>query len=330
MKVLITGVAGLLGSRLADWLLENTDCTVIGIDDLSGGYIENVDTRVNFYKINLSNDNTLESIFETHKPDYVFHFSAYSAEGLSPFIRQFNYENNLIATTRLINQSIKHNIKRFVFTSTMAVYGAATPPFLESYQQAPIDPYGIAKYACEMDIQIAGDQHGLDWCIFRPHNVYGAKQNIWDKYRNVLGIWMYQHINNLPLTIYGDGEQTRSFSYIDDCVEYLWKGAIDPMASKQIFNIGKDEACTINQACDTLIKVMGGGSKVYLEQRHEVKDAWVSHDKIKNLLNFKNPTSLEDGLTKMWDWAKQQQNRERKLWSSYELDKGIYKFWEIK
>ena len=330
MKVLITGVAGLLGSRLADWLLENTDCTVIGIDDLSGGYIENVDTRVNFYKINLSNDNTLESIFETHKPDYVFHFAAYAAEGLSPFIRQFNYENNLIATTRLINQSIKHNIKRFVFTSTMAVYGAATPPFLESYQQAPIDPYGIAKYACEMDIQIAGDQHGLDWCIFRPHNVYGAKQNIWDKYRNVLGIWMYQHINNLPLTIYGDGEQTRSFSYIDDCVEYLWKGAIDPMASKQIFNIGKDEACTINQACDTLIKVMGGGSKVYLEQRHEVKDAWVSHDKIKNLLNFKNPTSLEDGLTKMWDWAKQQQNRERKLWSSYELNKGIYKFWEIK
>lgn len=330
MKVLITGVAGLLGSRLADWILENTDCTIIGIDDLSGGYIENVDTRVNFYKINLSNDNTLESIFETHKPDYVFHFAAYAAEGLSPFIRQFNYENNLIATTRLINQSIKHNIKRFVFTSTMAVYGAATPPFLESYQQAPIDPYGIAKYACEMDIQIAGDQHGLDWCIFRPHNVYGAKQNIWDKYRNVLGIWMYQHINNLPLTIYGDGKQTRSFSYIDDCVEYLWKGAIDPMASKQIFNIGKDEACTINQACDTLIKVMGGGSKVYLEQRHEVKDAWVSHDKIKNLLNFKNPTSLEDGLTKMWDWAKQQQNRERKLWSSYELDKGIYKFWEIK
>ena len=330
MKVLITGVAGLLGSRLADWLLENTECTIIGIDDLSGGYIENVDTRVNFYKINLSNDNTLESIFETHKPDYVFHFAAYAAEGLSPFIRQFNYENNLIATTRLINQSIKHNIKRFVFTSTMAVYGAATPPFLESYQQAPIDPYGIAKYACEMDIQIAGDQHGLDWCIFRPHNVYGAKQNIWDKYRNVLGIWMYQHINNLPLTIYGDGEQTRSFSYIDDCVEYLWKGAIDPMASKQIFNIGKDEACTINQACDTLIKVMGGGSKVYLEQRHEVKDAWVSHDKIKNLLNFKNPTSLEDGLTKMWDWAKQQQNRERKVWSSYELDKGIYKFWEIK
>jgi UDP-glucose 4-epimerase len=330
MKVLITGVAGLLGSRLADWILDNTDCTVIGIDDLSGGYIENVDTRVNFYKINLSNDNTLESIFETHKPDYVFHFAAYAAEGLSPFIRQFNYENNLIATTRLINQSIKHNIKRFVFTSTMAVYGAATPPFLESYQQAPIDPYGIAKYACEMDIQIAGDQHGLDWCIFRPHNVYGAKQNIWDKYRNVLGIWMYQHINNLPLTIYGDGEQTRSFSYIDDCVEYLWKGAIDPMASKQIFNIGKDEACTINQACDTLIKVMGGGSKVYLEQRHEVKDAWVSHDKIKNLLNFKNPTSLEDGLTKMWTWANQQQNRERKLWSSYELDKGIYKFWEIK
>lgn len=330
MNILITGVAGLLGSRLADWILDNVECNIIGIDDMSGGYVENVDPRVNLFKINLANSNELEQIFEKYKPDYVFHFAAYAAEGLSPFIRKFNYENNLIATTRLINESIKHNVKRFVFTSTMAVYGVNTPPFIESYQQAPIDPYGIAKYACEMDLKVAGEQHGLDWCIFRPHNVYGEKQNIWDKYRNVLGIWMYQHMNNMPLTIYGDGSQTRAFSYVDDCVPYFWMGATENVASKQIFNIGGDDHCSINEACDTLIEVVGGGNKVYLEQRHEVKDAWVSHEKIKSVLNFKNPTNLKTGLEKMWKWAKLQPMRERKLWSSYELDKGIYNFWKLK
>jgi len=330
MNILITGVAGLLGSRLADWMLKTSDAKIIGIDDMSGGYAENVDPRVDLHKINLASSDELEKIFEKNKPQYVFHFAAYAAEGLSPFIRQFNYENNLIATTRLINQSIKHDVKRIVFTSTMAVYGVNKPPFIESYQQAPIDPYGIAKYACEMDLKVAGEQHKLDWCIFRPHNVYGVNQNIWDKYRNVLGIWMYQHMNGIPLSIYGDGMQTRAFSYVDDCVPYFWKGATDPQGSKQIFNIGSDDHCSINEACDTLIEVMGGGKKVYLEQRHEVKDAWVSHEKIKNLLNFKNSTDLKTGLTKMWKWANSQPKRERKLWSSYELDKGIYDFWKLK
>ena len=331
MKVLITGVAGLLGSRLADWIIENNKAQVFGVDDLSGGYIENVNKKVKFHKINLAKDtNKLDSLFEKHKFDYVFHFAAYAAEGLSPFIRQYNYENNLIATTKLINLSIKHNIKRFIFTSTMAVYGNAEVPFKESYKQEPIDPYGIAKYACEMDIHVAGEQHGLDWCIFRPHNVYGVKQNIWDKYRNVLGIWMYQHLTGNPMSIYGDGEQTRAFSYIDDCVPYFWMGAVDERASKQIFNIGGDDHITINDACNLLIDVIGSGSKIHLEQRHEVKHAWVTHDKIKSVLDFKQVTSLRDGLGKMWDWAKNQPMRERKIWETYELDKGIYNFWKLK
>ena len=326
--VLITGVAGLLGSKLADYLCDNNSCNVIGIDDLSGGYIDNVHPKVDFYKLNLTSDSSLRSIFELHKPDYIFHFAAYAAEGLSPFIRQFNYENNLIATTRLINESIRYNVKRFVFTSSMAVYGRGQVPFKESDIPSPIDPYGIAKAACEADLKIAGEQHGLDWCIFRPHNVYGDKQNIWDKYRNVLGIWIYKHLNGMPLTIYGDGTQTRAFSYINDCVPYFWQGAINPNCSKQIFNIGGDQEISINDAANMLIDVMEGGSKIYLEGRHEVKDAWVSHDKIKSILNFKSTTSLKDGLTNMWNWAKAQPNREQKLWKEYELDKGIYSFWK--
>ncbi len=238
-KVLITGVAGLLGSRLADWIIENKpEYQVVGIDDLSGGYKENINPKVEFWQMNLV-EHPIENCFEVNKFDYVFHFAAYAAEGLSPFIRCFNYDNNLKATARIVNECIKHDVKRLVFTSTLAVYGHGYGGIFDEKQvPKPIDPYGVAKYACEMDIQIAGEQHGLDWTIIRPHNVYGIKQNIWDKYRNVLGIWMYQYLNDQPITIFGDGEQTRAFSYIDDSLEPLWNAAVLPQASKEIINVG--------------------------------------------------------------------------------------------
>jgi len=329
MKVLITGVAGLLGSRLSDYIIENhPDVEVVGIDDLSGGYKENVNPKVEFWQMNLVT-HPIENCFEVHKFDYVYHFAAYAAEGLSPFIRQYNYENNLVATARVINQCIKHNVKRLVFTSTLAVYGHQDGNIFDEEQiPKPIDPYGVAKFGCEMDIQIAGEQHGLDWCIIRPHNVYGVKQNIWDKYRNVLGIWMYQHLINEPMTIFGDGTQTRAFSYIDDSLAPLWKSSQDPRASKQIINLGGIKEYSINDANEILREVIGGGSVQYHEQRHEVKHSIPTWQKSIDLLNFEHKTDLKEGLTKMWEWAKQQPVRERFVWPSYELDKGIYSFWK--
>ena len=231
MNILITGVAGLLGSRLADWIVENIpDAYVVGMDDLSGGYKENVNKKVHFWQMDLIH-HPIENCFENHRFDYVFHFAAYAAEGLSPFIRSYNYQSNIVATSRIVNNCIKYGVKRLVFTSSAAVYGDKNSVLDENDQPDPIDPYGIAKYACEMDIRVAGEQHGLDWCIIRPHNVYGAKQNIWDKYRNVLGIWMVQHMLGEPMTIYGDGMQMRAFSYIDDSLEPLWNSAVLPGAS---------------------------------------------------------------------------------------------------
>jgi len=329
MKVLITGVAGLLGSRLADYIIQNVpNVEVVGIDDLSGGYKENVNPKVTFWEMNLV-EHPIENCFENHKFDYVFHLAAYAAEGLSPFIRQYNYENNLVATARIVNQCIKHNVKRLVFTSTLAVYGHGEGGiFDEKQQQAPIDPYGVAKYGCEMDIQIAGEQHGLDWCIIRPHNVYGRNQNIWDKYRNVLGIWMYQHLNGLPMTIFGDGEQTRAFSCIDDIVEPLWKSAILPSASKEIINLGGVEEWTVNKACEVLRNVIGGGEVVYKEGRHEVKHAIPTWQKSIDILGFEHKTNFEDGLKDMWEWAQKQPKRNQFVWDTYELDNGIYSFWK--
>ena len=326
-KYLITGVAGLLGSNLADYILTNTEHEVYGVDDLSGGYIDNVNPKVVFHNNSIL-DKKFDQVFEAIKPDYVYHLAAYAAEGLSPFIRCFNYDNNLKCTAKVVNNCIRHDVKRLVFTSSMATYGKAEPPFHEDLILQPIDPYGIAKYACEMDIKIAGDQHNLDWCIIRPHNVYGKKQNIWDKYRNVLGIWMYQHINNQPITIFGDGEQKRAFSYIDDSLPSLFKSATEPRASKQIINLGGIKEYSINEAAEVLLSVMGGGSKQYLEARHEAKNAYATYEKSIDILGFEHKTSLVQGLEDMWLWAKKQPKRKRFIWPSYELDKGIYNFWK--
>ena len=325
---MITGVAGLIGSRIADWLIQHQpEYTIIGIDNLSGGYIDNVPEKVKFYQLDVASDD-LKPIFEKYNIIYVYHLAAYAAEGLSPFIRKFNYTNNLLATANIVNECIRFNVKRLVFTSSMAVYGLGNPPFKEEDQPAPIDPYGVAKYACEMDIQIAGIQHQLDWCIIRPHNVYGKNQNIWDKYRNVLGIWMYQKLNNQPFTIFGDGHQMRSFSYIDDCLPSFWKAAIDEKASKEIINLGGLKETSIYEAAGILKEIIGGTEIKFLESRHEVKYAFPAHQKSIELLDYKEQTDLKTGLVKMWEWANTQPIRAQFKWDSYELDHGIYQSWK--
>ena len=328
--ILVTGVAGLLGSRLADWIIKNTDYKVIGVDDLSGGYIENVPEEVELYKFDLKELDRVKDLFKAHRPEIVYHFAAYAAEGLSPFIRKFNYENNLISSTNLITCSIEYDIKRFVFASSMSVYGNKyKPPFHEDLQQCPIDPYGIAKFGVEQDLKIAYEQHGLPYTIVRPHNFYGQNQNIWDKYRNVLGIWMYQIINDMQPTIFGDGEQKRAFSYVDDSLVPFWNASQRDECIGEIINLGGIKEYTINEACDILLKVTGTPlSKNYLEARHEAKHAWSTWENSQQLLDFKHEIDLEEGLTKMWNWAQTQPNRKRFFWGDYELNKGIYDYWK--
>lgn len=328
--ILITGNAGLIGSRLATWILDNhPEYEVVGIDNLFCGYMENVDNRVIFYKRDLSID-PIYDIFEKHNFEYVYHFAAYAAEGLSPFMRKFNYSNNVLSTVNVINECINHNVKRLIYTSSMSVYGWGLKKgvlFNEDDRPEPIDPYAISKYACEMDIKVAGEQHGLDWCIIRPHNCYGIAQNIWDKYRNVLGIWMYQTLNNQPMLIYGDGEQTRAFSYIDDCLEPFWNAAVSNKASKEIINLGGEIGYTINEAAKTLCSITGYDKIEYREERHEVKYAVPSAEKSKQILGYKQTTPLAKGLQNMWEWAKSQPQRMQYKWEKYEIEKGLYSYW---
>lgn len=327
-KILITGVAGLIGSHMAEYLLSK-GYEVYGIDNLSGGYPENIPDRVQFYCQDLSNKKALGRLFKKIQPDYVYHFAAYAAEGLSPFIRNFNYSNNLLCSVNVINECIKHEVKKVIFTSSMAVYGEGNPPFKEEDRPAPEDPYGISKYAVEMDLGQACKQFGLNYAIVRPHNVVGIRQNIWDKYRNVIGIWIRRVLNGESIIIFGDGKQKRAFSDIKFCLEPMEKLLTESNA--QIFNLGSDKEYTLNEVAEILKEIAGeyglNPEIEHLEARHEVKNAYSSHDKAKRLLGFKDETNLKETIKEMLVWAIKQEDREIKI-MPYEIDKGIYSYWK--
>lgn len=327
-KIILTGVAGLLGSHTAEYLLSK-GYQVYGIDNVSGGYIENIPDGVEFWLGDLNNLTRLKSMFEEVKPDYVYHFAAYAAEGLSPFIRNFNYTNNLLCSVNVINECIKNDVKKIIFTSSMAVYGNNLVPFNENDIPAPIDPYGIAKYAVEMDLKQAFEQFGLRYSIVRPHNVIGIRQNIWDKYRNVIGIWIRRVLEGKSIQIFGDGKQKRAFSDIKYCLEPLEK--LMTMGDGEIFNLGSDKEYTLNEVADITQSIatdFGYESVIeYVEQRHEVKEAYCNHDKVKKALGFKDKTDLKETIREMFEWAKNQPKREIKK-MSYEIEKGMYNYWK--
>ena len=328
MKIFVTGCAGLLGANYTRHLLANGH-HVVGIDDLSGGYKAFVAKGENFEfkKFNLERRKKVVELFEEHKPDVLVHFAAYAAEGLSPFIRNYNYRNNLICSANLINECITHKTK-MIFTSSMAVYGDQETPFTEDKRPQPIDPYGVAKYAVECDLKMAQVQFGLRYNIVRPHNVLGKYQNIWDRYRNVIGIFIRKTLNGEPILVYGDGEQTRAFSDIQYYME-----PFDILLTEhdgEIFNIGADKFFSLNQVAETVQKI---GSKygydVPIEHgppRHEVKHAYCDHTKAKNLLKFQDNTKLEELIEDVFVWSMKQPKRKVKD-MEYEVTDGIYEYW---
>lgn len=335
-NILITGVAGLIGSKFAEYIIENhgDEYNVIGVDNFLGGDPLNIPCGVKFFMIDLAEEpENVKTLFNHFNFHYVFHFAAYAAEGLSGFKRNFFHNNNLLSTGNIINECVNTNVKRLVFTSSMSVYGdgtGASDRFDENDVPLPLDPYAIGKYACELDIQSAGHQFGLDWCIIRPHNVYGPNQNIWDKYRNVLGIWMNQTLNDLPTTIYGKGDSTRAFTYIDDILPCLLRAATNEKCSREIINLGAIMGYTIQEAHDVLVDVIGE-DKVkteYLEPRYEVKHAVPTYEKSVELLSYEDKTCLYDGMKKMWEWAKQQPKREVQSWDEFEITKNLYSYWK--
>ena len=325
---LVTGGAGFIGSHVARHLLDLNHQVVI-LDDLSGGFKDNIPEGATFINGSITDVSLIDAIFNQYNFDYVYHLAAYAAEGLSHFIRKFNYENNLIGSINLINAAVNHNIKKFIFTSSIAVYGTQELPLKESQKPQPEDPYGIAKYAVEMDLDNAHNMFGLDYIIFRPHNVYGPGQNIGDKYRNVVGIFMNQILKDEPLTIFGDGNQTRAFTYIDDIAPYIAASYAFAKADNQNFNIGADTENTVND----LAKEVGVAMKKevtinHLEQREEVVHAYADHSKFTEIFSPKPATTLAQGLQETAKWVTEHGARESSTFDPIEIIKNLPKSWQ--
>lgn len=326
-SILITGCAGLIGSNLCDYVRRYyPEFHIVGIDDLSDGYEDNIHPEVDFYQRDAGSD--LSDLFENYTIDYVFHFAARAAESMSGFNRRFFHTNNIVNSANIINYCIEYNVKRLVFASSMSVYGNNIVPFTEYQQPNPIDPYGIGKLAVELDLQAAFLQHGLEYCIFRGHSIYGPKQSLWDKYRNVIGIWMRQTLDGDPITIYGDGNQTRAFTYIDDIIPQIWEMATTDQCKNQIYNIGNSNVVRLIDLYKMLSEVTGYDNCVYLDAIHESPHAYCDHAKSDDHLTKWTDTSLKDGLGKMWEWAKVQPKREIKTWNQFEIKKGLYDMWK--
>jgi len=324
---LVTGAAGFIGSHVVDEILARGH-TVVALDDLSGGFADSVNPLARFIQGSILNESLIARLFDEWQFDYVFHLAAYAAEGLSHFIRRFNYINNLIGSVHLINAAVNHNVKCFVFTSSIAVYGTNQLPMTEQTTPLPEDPYGIAKYAVELDLHAANRLFGLDSIIFRPHNVYGERQNIGDKYRNVVGIFMNNILQNKPLPIFGDGEQTRAFSYIGDVAPILAKSIEVPDAVNQTFNVGADRPYSINQLARAVCQAMGVEADVeHLPARPEVLQAYASHDRMRQVFNYEPRFDIEEGLTRMAAWVKKVGSRASADFGALEISKNLPPSW---
>ena len=329
-KVLVTGAAGFIGSHVCDHLV-NAGYRVIALDDLSGGFEDNVNPKAVFVNGSITDAELVNTLFASHQFEYVFHLAAYAAEGLSHFIRRFNYTNNLIGSINLINASINAgSVKCFVFTSSIAVYGKNQLPMTEDLMPAAEDPYGVSKLAVELDLKAAHEMFGLNSIIFRPHNVYGERQNIGDPYRNVVGIFMNQIMQGKKLSIFGDGLQTRAFSHIDDVAPVIANSIEMKEAYNEIFNIGADTPYTVKELATIVCESFGVPEMLeFLEARNEVVHAYSNHQKVHQYFGhlIKN-IPLKEGIEKMVKDAKAKGPRQGAKFKNIEVEKNMPLAWK--
>ena len=324
---LVTGGAGFLGSHVVEALVRRGERVVV-FDDLSGGFVENVPPGVTFVQGSILDSARVNRLFREHRVRRVYHLAAYAAEGLSHFIRRFNYQNNLIGSINLINASVNHDVECFVFTSSIAVYGPNQVPMHESLVPAPEDPYGIAKLAVEQDLRACHAQFGLPYVIFRPHNVYGERQNIGDRYRNVIGIFMNQIMRGEPMTIFGDGRQTRAFTYAGDIAPVIAEAPFNSRAHGEVFNVGADTPYEVRVLAERVAAAMGATSEIrFLEPRNEVVHAYSSHEKVRAYFDCPPETSLDEGLARMASWAKRAGARQSQPFGEIEVPRGLPPSW---
>jgi UDP-glucose 4-epimerase len=309
MKVLVTGAAGFLGSHLAEKLsLLNHE--VIGMDNFVGGYEDNIPKNIIFHKFDCCDLKKMNEVMKN--VDVVYHCAATAHEGLSVFSPYEIGKNNFLASSSVFSAAVSNKVKRIIFCSSMARYGHQQTPFNENMKPKPVDPYGVAKVASEDLLKILCELNNIEWVIAVPHNIIGSRQKYDDPFRNVVSIMLNRILQNQAPIIYGDGEQKRCFSYIDDCLSCLIPMLDQKNLNKEIINIGPDEEfVTINQLSEICANVTGSNLvPIYKKDRpKEVKHATCSADKARKLLNYKTQTDLKTGVEKTYEYIKKRGTR---------------------
>lgn len=312
-RVLVTGAAGFMGSHLVDALIA-AGHLVFGVDDMSGGYWRNIHPRSEFIQLDLRQREPTDALIRKVKPEIIFHMAADATEGRSQFTPICSTERNYLAYLNVLVPAIREGMRKMVLISSMSVYGRQEAPFREEMPRLPEDVYAIAKASMERSTEILAAVHGFQYTIIRPHNVYGERQNIADPYRNVIGIFINRLLMGKPFFIYGDGEQKRAFSHIDDFTPYCLRAGFDDVANGEIFNIGPREEYSINETARLVLRHFGldpdnpppALRPVYLPPRPlEVREAYCTLEKAERLLGYRTTVSLNEGIRRMVAWAKQ-------------------------
>jgi len=338
-KILVTGSAGFMGSHLVDNLLELKH-EVYGVDDLSGGYLRNVNLDDNhiFTKLDLRNREKIKAYIELIKPEIIFHLAADATEGRSQFTPINSTERNYLAYLNLLIPAINNGVKKIVLTSSASVYGSQKAPFSENMPRRPDDIYGIAKASMERATEILSKVHGFKYCIVRPYNVYGKFQDLADPYRNVIGIFINCLLNKKNFYIYGDGKQKRAFTYIDDFTPYFLKTGFQDNCNGEIINIGPRQEYTINYMARIVLEEFFKGKEIPKEMlpKHlplrpqEVKEVFCTTKKAEKLLNYKPGVSLKEGIRKMILWARELGPQEPRYLDELELPNNAPDTWAKK
>ena len=308
-KILVTGAAGFLGSHLSE-KLSDLGHEVVGLDNMIGGYKDNIPKNINFYNIDCCD---LKKVKEIMKGiDVVYHCASTAHEGLSIFSPYEITKNNYLASVSIFSAAVNENVKRIVFCSSMARYGEQKTPFTEIMRALPVDPYAISKVASEDVLINLCELNNIEWVIAVPHNIIGPRQKYDDPFRNVVSIMLNRMLQGKAPIIYGDGEQKRCFSYIDDCIKCLIPMLDQKNLNREIINIGPDEEfVTINKVAEICSNLSGFNEKpIYKKDRpKEVRHALCSADKARKLLNYKTKTLLTEGIKKTYDYIKQRGTR---------------------